>query len=285
MKEMRSALLRDIGMAILLLWAFFQALMMMWVSVENRLTYVVMLILMDAVILAGFSGRISICAVFASTLTCTWVSYKLYGFYVNGSLIELTDYLMIPLPLLGAGACALFQKGLRGIDSENTMLRRQVEELVMVDDVTGLYNQRALFHDLRGIISYAARNGLPISLMIVQPRYESELRSMLSTRQYLEMRQLMSQIVANAIRVEDKVYSIDEKCTLAIVLTTDEPGAELVRNRLKDTIQSKDAFPGILSGGTKMDVRFACKEYDKERFGENMIAYKAAVESELVYDV
>ncbi len=285
MKNMRAALMRDIGVAVLLLWAFAQALVMTLAEEQLRMTYLLLIIVMDAVVIFGFTGRVALCAVLSCTLTCGWVSYKLYCYYAIGEMILTMDYLVTPLPLVGALACWLFQQGMRSMDSENSMLRRQVEELVLVDDVTGLYNQRALYRDLRSIVKYGSRNNLPICLMVVQPRYESELRAMLPRRQYLELLQIMANIVRDGVRLEDKVYCIDDHGTLAIVLTTDEAGSQFVRNRLKQALQKPNTFPGILERGTKLDVCFACKEYDRERFGEDMMGFKNAVESELVYDV
>lgn len=285
MKNMRAAFLRDLGVVVLLLWAFAQALVMTLADPSARLTYLLLIIIMDAIVLSGFTGRIALCTVLSSTLTCVWVSYKLYCYYANGEMILSLDYVLAPLPLVGALACSLFRQGLHGIDSENTMLRRQVEDLVLVDDVTGLYNLRALYRDLRSQVHYSARNNLPVSLMLVQPRYEAELRGMLPKRQYLELRQIMANIVSDGVRVEDKAYCIDDVGTLGIILTTTEGDSQFVRNRLKDALQKPNAFEGILERGTKLDVRFACKQYDRERYGEDMMAFKNAVESELVYDV
>ena len=114
---------------------------------------------------------------------------------------------------------------------------------------------------------------------------EAELRGMLPRKQYQKFRQVMASIVTDGVRVEDKTYCIDERCSIAIVLTTDDAGSQYVRNRLKSALQKEGAFEGILDHGTKLDVRFACKEYDKEKYGDDMMAFKSAVESELVYDV
>ncbi len=285
MKNFRSAVLRDLGIAILLLWAYSQALVMTFAEKSALEGYLFMIFVMDAAVLIGFAGRMSICTVLSSMLTCAWVSYKLYAFYAGGEMILPMDYVIIPLPLIGMAAAALYQRGLKSIDSENIMLRQQVEDLVLVDEVTGLYNQRALYRDLRSLVRYGERNHMPISLMIVQPRYEAELRRMLPQKKYLKLRQEMAAIITDGVRVEDKTYCIDDYCTIAIVLTTDEDGSHFVQNRLKAALQKDGAFGEVLDRGTKLDVRFACKEFNRERFGDDMIAFKSATESELVYDV
>ena len=131
---------------------------------------------------------------------------------------------------------------------------------------------------------YCVRNHLPISLMIIQMRYESELRGMLSHSRYIQLRKRLAELVMDSVRVEDKVYCIDEHGTMAILLTSNEANSAYVRSRIIAAVTKEDAFDGILERGTHMDLRFACKEYD-EHFGTDMMAFKKAVESELAYDV
>lgn len=283
-KNLRASYLRDVAILLLLLWAFAQACIMTFAPAANRVVYLIMLLCMDAAIMIGFLGRSSLCWVLNGTLTCVWVCYKLYDYYFSGTLLAMTDYVLIPVPLLGALAATLFQRGMKGMDTENALLRRQVEELVLVDELTGLYNQRALYRDMRLMAGYAQRNNLPISLMLVQMRYETELRGILPKRQYIELRQKMADIVRMSVRVEDRTYCIDDKGTIALLLTTTEKDSVFVRNRLLAALQKDDAFVDILEPGTKLDLRFACKQYTADHKGD-MIGFKRSVESELVYDV
>lgn len=78
---------------------------------------------------------------------------------------------------------------MRHVNAENKLLRRQVDEQVLVDDVTELYNLRAMYRDAQMMTGYCVRNHLPISLMIIQMRYESELRGMLSHSRYIQLAQ------------------------------------------------------------------------------------------------
>ncbi len=284
-KNLREASVRDLAVLLLLLWAFAQAMIMAFAPADSRVIYLVLILAMDVAVMIGFLGRSSLSWVLCGTLTCVWVCYKLYEYYMSGVLLALTDYVWVPVPLLGALAASLFLRGMKGMDTENTMLRRQVEELVLVDELTGLYNQRALYRDLRLMAGYAARNNLPISLMLVQMRYESELRGILPKRLYVELRQKMADTVRMTVRVEDRTYCIDEKGTLAVLLTATEKDSVFVRNRLTAALRKDGAFDGILEPGVKLDLRFACKQYSAETFKGDMMGFKRSVESELVYDV
>lgn len=284
-KTDRSAsIVREIAVFLLLLWAFSLALIMAFAPASRRAEYAVLIFAMDVAVLLGFMSSASICTVLCGTLSCVWVSYKLYMFYIAGSIISLVDYIMILMPLLGMLSVVLFEKGLRGIDKENSLLHKQVEELVLVDEMTGLYNLRALYKDLQSMVSYGERNSLPICIMVIQMRYEEELSSMLPRRKYIQLCQALAKFVCNNVRMEDRTYAIDGKGTLAIILTASKEDSDFVRRRLLHALTETDAFDDILERGTMLQLRIACKEYDKA-YGKDMMRFKGDAESELIYDV
>ena len=135
--EQQAQFQRDLAMLILIVWSMGQALIMTFTAPEMRATYLVVLFAMDVAVLVGYFGRPEACLALCSTITCVWVTYKLYGVYINGEVLYLMDYFLAPMPLLGAVGARMYCLGIQGISNENAMLRKQVEELVLVDDVTG----------------------------------------------------------------------------------------------------------------------------------------------------
>lgn len=197
--ETQSALVaRDAAIILLLIWAFMQALLMIWAPADTQTTYLLLLFLMDIAVLCGFMDRVNTGTALAATITCGWVAYKLYSFYAVGETVYLTDYFVTVLPLLGSGAAALFSRSMRHVNAENKLLRRQVDEQVLVDDVTELYNLRAMYRDAQMMTGYCVRNHLPISLMIIQMRYESELHGMLSHSRYIQLRKRLAELAQAA---------------------------------------------------------------------------------------
>ncbi|MDD6050140.1 MAG: hypothetical protein PUC00_02535 [Clostridiales bacterium] len=283
--EQQAQFQRDLAMLILILWAMGQALIMTFASPEMRQTYLVVLFAMDVAVLVGYFGRPEACLALCSTVTCVWVTYKLYGVYMNGHVLYLLDYFLSPMPLLGAVGAKMYCLGIQGISNENAMLRQQVEELVLVDNVTGMYNLRALYRDMQVMVHYCDRNQLPLSLMEIQLRYESELRGMLPASSFTELRKQMCEVIHDSIRVEDRVYSVDDKGSVMVLLTTTERDSSVVRSRILNALSTTDKFSQILEAGTKLDVRISCKQYDKDVYGKDMIRFRKAVEAELVYDV
>jgi len=278
------ALLRESAVLILLLWAFAQAMFLAFSSAESRTVYLVFILIMDAAVLIGYLNRPVLCVVACATAVCVWVAYKAYIWYESGVDIVLTDYLMIPMPLIGMASALMFRKGMRALVQENILLKRNVEELVLIDESTGLYNLRALYKDLNVTVKYATRNSLPVTLMIIRMRYAAELESMLSARRYQELKKKLGDIVSGTVRVEDRVYCIDETGSLAIILTTDEEGSGIVEARIRNSVAKEGTFDGIADREMRVDLRIAVKQYD-EKYGNDMMAFKHDTESELAYDV
>lgn len=283
-QQTKTYVSRDLSMLFLLMWAFLQAVALALAEKDAIASYLVFFFFSDAAVLLCYMGRRTTGLTLGGMVTCVWVAWKLYSFYENGALFFMLDYALIPFPLLGVAVASLYEHSIRRVSMENVMLRRQVEDLVLIDEATGLYNLRALYRDMQVMVHYCERNNLPLTLLIAQIRYESEMRSMLPAGQYAELRRRVADDISNNVRVEDRVYCIDDHGTIAVLLTTTADGSSIVRSRVYRAIQG-DSMGGILAKGTTLNMRFAAKQYNEETYKGDMVSFKKAVESELVYDV
>lgn len=283
-RKQDASLSRDLSILLLLLWTFAQAVLLALSAKENVTTYLVLFFCSDAAVLVSYLGRRNSGLALGGMITCVWVAWKLYAFYMKGATFYVMDYVLIPMPLVGVLAATLYEASVRMINQEIALLRRQVEEQVLIDDTTGLYNLRALYRDMQIMVHYCQRNNLPLTLFITQMRYEGELRRMLPAAKYSELRRRLADLVQNNVRAEDRVYCIDEHGTIAVLLTTTEEGSNVAKARIYGMLEKVD-MSGVLERGTRLDMRSAAKQYDKDVYGTDMIRFKKAVEGELMYDV
>lgn len=282
-KRTTGYLLQDLGLVLLLLCAGAMAITVGNAGNELLLEFVIMMLAsFFAILLAGFKLS-SLSIVVAGLSIVVYTAYKLYFYYAYTEEIPYICFVWLVFPALSVFAMLLFIYGNRQTELENDVLKEQVEELVMINSLTGLYNLRSLYNDLQKQTAYAERNHMNICLMIVKLRYEQELRGVLSRTRYEALLQKMAEMVVDAVRVEDRTYSLDNHGTIGIILTCDEPGSEFARRRIKSRMEEKDAF-GMKDTSIKVDVQIACLQYDKEKY-DNMITFKQKVESELQYDV
>lgn len=284
-KKSYGYLSQDIGLVLLLACLFAGAITVSFSSDAMFFEAVILLVgTFAALLFAGFK-LFSLSCVLAGLEVTVYTAYRLYLFFSYDTEIPLLCFVWIFLPMVSVAAMYLFISGNHRLELENDILREQVEELVMIHPLTKLYNLRSLYNDLNVQAAYAERNEMSLSLMIIVLKYEAELASILSRHNYESVIQKLAQIVVDTVRLEDKAYSIDNKGSLAIILTCDKTGSEIVMRRLRNRISEKDAFAGITDAAVKVEVKMACLEYDKEQYGSNMILFKQRVENELQYDV
>jgi len=284
-KNSYGYLQQDIGLVILLICLFSGAMIVS--NSEKNMMFEAVIMLLGTFFVILFSGfkLFSLSLVLAGIEVTFYTAYRLYLFLSYDIEIPFNSYIWIFIPLISAAAMYLFVSGTHRLELENDILRRQVEELVVLNPLTKLYNLRSLYNDLNVLVSYAERNQMSLSLMIIVLKYETELKSILTRQNYEHVIQKLAELVVDTVRVEDKTYSIDNKGSLAVILTCDKEGSEIAMRRIRNRISQKEAFSGITDAAIKIEVKMASLEYDKNIFENNMILFKQRVENELQYDV
>lgn len=284
-KRATGYLFQDVGVFLLLGTILASTLVV--ANVDNSLfmeSMVMLLAIFIGMLFAAFKMS-SLAIITAGFQILVYSVYKLFMLYAYGADIDFICYAWIILPIAGVGSMIMFVSGSHRTETENDILKEQVNELVMVNALTGLYNLRSLYNDMTKQISYTERNHLPLSLMVVKLRYEPELKKVLSRSHYETLIQKLAVLVTDAIRIEDRIYSIDNNGSVAVLLTCDKKGTEFVVKRIKAAVSDKDAFAGITDEAIKVDVKIATMQYSKEEFGTDVILFKQKVENELQYDV
>lgn len=284
-KRSTGYLLQDVGLVLLLLSIGILSVTVGNARNEELLEFFVMLMASFlAILLAGFKFN-SLSIVAAGFSVVAYTAYKLYLWFAYTEEIVPLCMVWVTVPLMAVGSMQLFVYGNRQTELENDVLREQVEELVLINPLTGLYNLRSLYMDMKKQIAYAERNQISLSLMIIKLRYEPELRNVLSRRSYEAVLQKVADIVVDAVRLEDRTYSIDSQGSVGVILTCDQAGSEFVKKRIKSRIENPESFHGIVDSAIRVEVRIACLQYQEEVHGSDLIDFKQKVESELQYDV
>ena len=283
-KDISGNTLEDIGVSVLLI-ALFSATIVDSLGGEFLFTenLVMTIVTFVAVLLAAIRVT-NIPAIIAGIATVSYIAYKLYQMFAQGGIIEGLSYLWIAIPGLAVLGMALFSKGIQRLQRDNNVLSKQVEDLIMIDPLTGFYNLRSMYMDIQTQISYAERNNTYISLMIIRPRYRKELKDVLKKEQYEKVIVAFSKIVYETVRLEDRVYSLDSDGTVGVLLTCDRQGAKLVEKRIRTKIDNTNAFDNIAKKPIRMEIQLGFLEYKKE-YNRDAIKFKSLVEEEVAYDI
>ena len=283
-KDISGKTLEDIGISVLLI-ALFSATIVDSLGGEFLFTenLVMTIVTFVAVLLAAIRVT-NIPAIIAGIATVSYIAYKLYQMFAQGGIIEGLSYLWIAIPGLAVLGMALFSKGIQRLQRDNNVLSKQVEDLIMIDPLTGFYNLRSMYMDIQTQISYSERNNTYISLMIIRPRYRKELKDVLNKEQYEKVIVTFSKIVYEKVRLADRVYSLDSDGTVGVLLTCDRQGAKLVEKRIRTKIDNTNAFDNIAQKPIRMEIQLGFLEYKKE-YNRDAIKFKSLVEEEVAYDI
>lgn len=278
-----SSLIQDIGLFVYL-FALMAAALTISFSGDRQTEYLVMFAAMGAsTLLAAYRFRY-LSAGLTGLQILTFTIYTIFQSLVHSVSIWPLDYVWVLLPLFSLAGMQLFTHEMCKMERTNEELHEQMESVVLLDALTGLYNLRALYIDLQRQMAYCSRNKVPICLMVIRLRYSDELHTLLRQRHYKQLVQRLGELLSNAVRIEDRCYTVDPQTgEFAVLLTCNKAGALLVRKRIESACAQRDAFSGIVDNAIRVDLRIACVEYD-DGIG-NAIEFKHKADSELQYDV
>ena len=161
------------------------------------------------------------------------------------------------------------------------VMNEQLDQLIMTDPVTGLYNLRSMYMDIQTQISYAERNNKQICLMILKPKYVEEMKAVLKQDEFDEVVVRLSKAVCDTVRLEDKVYAIDSEGSFGVILTCDLAGAELVEERLAEKLKDEELYDGVdEEHDIRVEMMLGCVQYEDE-IDRDAIRFKRMAEEAL----
>ncbi len=245
----------------------------------------IMTLVLAVAVAVTVSGLLTIGIIVAAVATVIFAGLKMYSIMALGNSFPPISFIWVVLPAMCVLGIALYVKRYAPLTLENALLKKQISELVMIDPITGLYNLRSMFMDIQTQISYAERNDSPISLMILRLRYPAEMKKVLKASQYEQVVKQLSHLIVDTVRLEDRVYSIDENGGFGIILTCDREGTKIVEKRLRGKLDDPKWFEGISDKQIRTEVRIGYLQYEKSKYNRNANNFKDDVEEEVNYDM
>ncbi len=95
----------------------------------------------------------------------------------------------------------------------------------------------------------------------------------------------LSLLLVDTVRLEDRVYSIDENGGFAVILTCDKEGTKIVEGRLRSKLDDPKWFDGVSDKKIRTEIKLGYLQYDKTKYNRNANLFKDDVEEEVNYDI
>lgn len=285
-KKQNSKTVQYIGIALLMLAFVLIAIVSSATGEENLTENVVMSVAVAICVVLAVINYMTISIVATAAAVVAFVAFKISKMMVGSDVINTASYMWLVIPVIAVVGIALFMNGQSSLQLDNALLKQQVAELVMIDPITGLYNLRSLFMDIQSQISYSERNNTPISLMIVRLRYPLEMKKVLKKSEYEKVLKQLSLLLVDTVRLEDKVYNLDDNGGFGIILTCDKKGTKIVEKRLRDKLKDPKWFEGVSpKHPIRTELMIGYLQYDKNKYNRDANSFKESVEEEVSYDV
>lgn len=252
-------------------------------SKDKEILDFVMLCITFFIIMITYTGGMIIGLILSSILIFAYASYIFYINLLYGVEIEFISYIwMIFLPTISL-TCGKLSENVSKLQDDTRRLMADYENLVMIDEETGLGNIKSFYRDLDREISKSKRHKTYCTLMLVKLPYYSEIRNIIGRDRTNKLIKDISDLIISSTRVEDERYTIDND-TLAIIMpSTDFNGANIVKDRIKQGISDLNLKLRGEKSSVNIDTKIAILQYDENI--KSAMEFKILTEEELQYDV
>lgn len=212
--------------------------------------------------------------------------YASYIFYMNlikGNDIQYMSYIwMVFIPLLSF-TIGKFSDYISQLQKSNIKLLENQQNLVTIDQETGLKNIRLFYANLDKEMSKAKRHNTPCTLMIIKLPYYKDIKNIIGQNETNKLMRHVGDIILQSIRNEDDIYMLEHDTLAVIMPVTNLQGASIVKNRIKQRITDFNLDLRSEKKQISVDTKISVVEYKKQI--KNSMEFKLLAEEELQYDV
>ena len=278
----RIILYQDLGLLLFLL-AVLAAALITGLS-DKALLYQHVVLMMAITLSAMITGlRTRVGGIIISGITILlFAIYKLFYRFAYYVQIEWTAYLWPLIILAALTGMMTFISYFSKITGVNSLLNIRLDQLTVMDPLTGLENNRAMVSSLARYMALSERKGTEMGLMLIRLRYAEELKKILTKNQFNELRHNLAATVQDVIRMEDRVFSIDDDGSLGIIYFS--TGASFLKGRILTAVNNKNMMPDLNEQLLTVDLSIVYKQYDPD-MKKDAVRFVSDVEKEFAYEV
>lgn len=276
---------KKIDLSITLMTVFFFALGLTFSMFEFRSSYenyIMYLVLMIVCIVSYYLG-ITVSLVITLVVDFGYISIKIYQFFMSGTLANVETYYWLIMIVLAALVSSQLAKNVFRLQDEISELKDDNQKLVMIDSEIGIRNIKAFMNEMPIYMSMVNRHrSLPLTLMITRIKYSDNIKKIIGDEGYGELIKIIGKKTMTMLRDEDRKYVLSND-TFAYILITDEKGANIVKERIKQKVEEVVIEESKILGGVKVELQIGVCEW-KEKI-KTPIEFLKLAEGELDYDV
>lgn len=250
---------------------------------DNGILDFVMLCITFFSVMITYAGGIVVGLISGSVTIFIYASYIFYMNLVKGVSIDIISYvwmISISIVILTTGK---LQGNINIIQDKNRKLKDDYENLVTIDETTGLGNIKLFYRSLEKEISKSLRHKSKCTLMLIKIPYYKEVIKIIGGDGTNALKRAVGDVITSSVRNEDEIYTIENDTLAVIMPNTDIEGAKIVKNRIKDKILDLNLKIKEKKDEISVDTKIAILEHTDDI--KDAVEFKVRAEEELQYDV
>jgi len=243
----------------------------------------IMLCITFFTVMITYTSGIVVGLILTSVIIFLYTSYIFYINLVMNIDISYISYVwMVSIPII-AFTSGKLSSNIFLLQETNKKLSQEYENLVTIDKQTGLGNRRLFYMNLDREMSKCKRHKNTCTLMLIKLPYYKEIKKIIGENKTNKLIKDIRDVIISSTRNEDERYTV-ENDTLAIIMpNTDINGADIVKSRIKDSINDLNLKLKQEKKYVNIDTKVAIVEYKEDI--KTAIEFKVLVQEELQYDV
>jgi diguanylate cyclase (GGDEF)-like protein len=247
---------------ILLLLMIYAFVTYLFIDTNIEFIHFIIISLSFAIIVTAYSTNVITGLVISAISVFALGTYLFYADYLvksDGSRYVFFWILAFPLSALLAG---YFGGGISKLSDKVEFLEDELTKLITKDELTGFDNIREFYTELDEKMSSSKRHRYALSLMLIEIGHYSDMYAIYGKIKLDDYTKLLSQLISNAVRLEDKRYRIYEDTFAIVMQHTDHEGAEKLKKRINDTFEALNIHDPKTGYAIKFGIKIVCVQYD-----------------------
>lgn len=253
-----------------------------YLEMGNKIGNYIMLTILMTIALVSYYLNKTTALVLAMIIDFVYCTYEFYvsitkGISTEGELL----YWIILIPITAVLISGLSDK-IMEIQYEVSKLAEEKEKYIMIDEATGIRNASAFLNELPMYVNLNKRYNIPITLILVRIKYSDKLVNIVGNEFFNKVLKSCSNSLKDTLRFEDRKYIMDKK-TFAYIIVSNEEGALIVKNRMKEAVNHIKLSKGDLYSDLNIEVQMG--SYTQDEKVTDSMSFINLAEKELDYDV
>jgi len=159
----------------------------------------------------------------------------------------------------------LFTRRTLMAESENNVMKEQINYLSAVDALTGIKNMRGFEQDGLVYMKISHRYNLDLVLLVWEFRFQRELMRMIGAEGLEKLVVQISQIIGASLREEDEVFLLDDNPYMwGTLLFTNTETTDIVIARVDSQLKKVDLKNASGKHSIQLDMRVGIAQYSDQ---------------------